>query len=66
MVPTETSVSFKGKNLFRAFEKYFNKIYIIILTTILLTLDWKSSSVGHIYLISYSLSLNFPSSHYLS
>lgn len=34
--PTETSVNYKGKCLLRAFEKHFNKIYIeIILTAIL-------------------------------
>lgn len=35
VAPTETSVSFKGKKLLRAFEKYFNNICIkIILTAI--------------------------------
>lgn len=33
VVPTETSVSFKGKKLLRAFEKYFNNICIKIILT---------------------------------
>lgn len=33
MIPTETSVGLKDKNLLRTFEKYFNKIYIKIIFT---------------------------------